>query len=176
MTHHSFWVSSTIIQLLVWQCISQTIHTLTVLRLYIKTHDFALTLDCHTIRWSNALAGISKALNPRALSFSLQPFLNWIALLMLILPVSGVLKINKILLQPALAVVSSYLKEEYRSTGPKECNCMLLSQRWSPNQLFFLPLCALDFPCATFSVISSKHFLLRLTHSQKFQQSLIKWS
>ena len=106
MMHHQVWASSAITQLLVWQCISQTKHTLTVLWLYIKVHDFALTLDCHTKRWSNASAGISKALNPRALSFSLQPCINSIALLMMILPVSGVLKINKILLQPALALVS----------------------------------------------------------------------
>ena len=61
----------------------------------------------HTKRQSNASAGISKALSPRALSFNLLPPLNWIVSLMLILLVFGVLKTNKILLQPALALVSS---------------------------------------------------------------------
>ena len=94
-------------QLLVWQCISQTIHALTVPWPYISAHAFVPTLDCHTKRQSNASVGISKALSPRALSFNLPPPLNWIVSLMLILLVFGVLKTNKMLLQPALALVSS---------------------------------------------------------------------
>ena len=107
MMQHPFRASSTIAQLLVWQCISQTIHALTVPWPYISAHVFALTPDCHTKRRSNASVGISKSISPRALSFNLPPPLNWTAFLMLILLVSRVLKTNKILLQPALSLVSS---------------------------------------------------------------------